>query len=71
MAQRLSCNERIRIEAVTTAGVSAAETARRLGRDPSTVHREIKRNSTPAGYGAARPRPRPTPGPAGPRHLCS
>ena len=52
MAHDLSSEERVRIEVMTTAGVSVAETARCLGRDPSTIHREIKRNSTPAGYDA-------------------
>ena len=52
MAQRLSSEERARIEVMIAAGVSVAEMAWRLGRDPSTIHREIKRNSTPAGYDA-------------------
>ena len=46
MAQRLSFGERARIEAMQQAGVRVADTARRLGRDPSTVppdsEREIK-----------------------------
>ena len=33
-------------------GVSFAEIARRFGRDPSTVWREIDRSSTPGGYDA-------------------
>ena len=44
MAQRLSLDERARIEPMITAGVSVAEAARRLGRDPSTIHRELARN---------------------------
>ena len=44
MAQRLSLDERARVEAMITAGVSVAEAARRLERDPSTIHRELARN---------------------------
>ena len=44
MAARLGFDERSRIEAMRTAGVSVAVMARRLGRDPSTVHRELKRS---------------------------
>ena len=43
MAQRLSVVERARIEAMYMAGVSVAETARCLGRAPSTIYRECKR----------------------------
>ena len=43
MAQRLSVVERARIEAMYMAGVSVLETARCLGRDPSTIYRECKR----------------------------
>ena len=42
MAQRLSLDERARVEAMSAAGVSVAETARRLGRHRSTVHRELR-----------------------------
>ena len=49
MAQRLSFDERARIEAMQQAGVSVAETARRLGRDPSTIYRELKRAGAAAG----------------------
>ena len=52
MAQRLSFDERARIEAMRQAGVSTAETARRLGRDPSTIHREVKRAGGSGGYDA-------------------
>ena len=52
MAQRLSFEERARVEAMAAVGVSFAEIARRLGRDPSTVWREIDRSSTPGGYDA-------------------
>lgn len=52
MAQRLGLDERVRIEAMRQAGVSAAETARRLGRDPSTIHREVKRAGGAGGYDA-------------------
>ena len=43
MAQRLSVVERARIEAMYMAGVSVLETARCLGRAPSTIYRECKR----------------------------
>ena len=52
MAQRLSFDERARIEAMHQAGVSAADTARRLGRDPSTIHRELRRAGGAGGYDA-------------------
>ena len=52
MAQRLSFEERARVEAMAAVGVGIAEIARRLGRDPSTVWREIDRSSTPGGYDA-------------------
>ena len=52
MAQRLSFDERARIEAMRSAGVGVGETARRLGRDPSTVYRELKRNGSEGGYDA-------------------
>ena len=44
MAQRLSLDERARVEAIITARVSVAEAARRLERDPSTIHRELALN---------------------------
>ena len=52
MVQRLSSGERARIEAMRAAGVGVAEVARRLGRDPSTIHRELKRNGSAGGYDA-------------------
>ena len=52
MAQRLSRDERARVEAMVTAGVSVAESARRLERDPSTIHRELARNRGGVGYDA-------------------
>ena len=52
MARRLCFEERVRIEAMTAAGVGAAEVARRLGRHPTTVQRELAR-VVPGGYGAA------------------
>ena len=52
MAQRLSHDERARVEAMITAGVSVAEAARRLERDPSTIHRELALNRGGAGYDA-------------------
>ena len=44
MAQRLSRDERACVEVMITAGVSVAEAARRLERDPSTIHRELALN---------------------------
>ena len=43
MAQRLSSDERARIEAIRAAGASVDDTARRLGRHRSTVYRELER----------------------------
>ena len=48
MARRLCFEERVRIEEMVRAGLGAAEAARRLGRHPTTVLRELKR----AGPGA-------------------
>ena len=42
MAQRLTSEERARIEAMLAAGLDISEIARRLGRDPSTVWRELE-----------------------------
>ena len=52
MAQRLSFDERARVEAMSAAGVSVAGTARRLGRHRSTVYRELGRNRGRGGYDA-------------------
>ena len=52
MARRLCFEERARIEAMAQAGVGAAEAARRLGRHPVTVQRELGRNKGPGGYDA-------------------
>ena len=52
MAQRVSFDERARVEAMSAEGVSAAETARRLGRHRSTVYRELSRGRGPGGYDA-------------------
>ena len=49
MARRLCFEERVRIEAMAQAAVSAAEAARRLGRHPVTVQRELRRNGGPGG----------------------
>ena len=49
MARRLCFEERVRIEAMAQAGVSAAEAARRLRRHPVTVQRELRRNGGPYG----------------------
>ena len=43
MAHRLSFDERARVEAMSAEGVSVADTARRLGRHRSTIHREFNR----------------------------
>ena len=51
MARRLCFEERVRIEAMTAAGLSAAEAARRLGRHRTTVQRELGRGG-PGGYDA-------------------
>ena len=52
MARRLCFEERVRIEAMAQGGVGAAEAARRLGRHPVTVQRELGRNKGPGGYDA-------------------
>ena len=68
-AQRLSFDERARVEAMSAAGVSVAGTARRLGRHRSTIHRELRRGRRDGAYdaeaaqaaaavGAARPKTR-------------
>ncbi len=44
MAARLSFDERARIEALQVAGIDAQQIARQLGRDPSTICRELNRN---------------------------
>ena len=43
MAARLSLDERVFVESSLGAGRSVADVARRLGRDRSTVHRELAR----------------------------
>ncbi|MDE0669551.1 MAG: helix-turn-helix domain-containing protein [bacterium] len=53
MAQRISFEERVRIEEMRAAGLSVEETARRLGRHRSTVHRKLRRCAAAGGYGAA------------------
>ena len=53
MASRLSFEERARVEALRAAGVAVATMARRLGRDPSPICRELTRNSRGGGYDAA------------------
>ncbi len=52
MARSLDAGERFRIEAMVGLGHSAAEVARRLGRNRSTVCREIARNGGRCGYRA-------------------
>ena len=52
MAQRLSSEERARVEVMTAAGVGVKETAWRLGRHCSTVYRELARSCGTGGYDA-------------------
>ena len=52
MAQRLSFDERARVEAMSAAGVSVATAARCLGRHRSTVHRELRRGRRGGAYDA-------------------
>ena len=52
MAQRLSFDERARVEAMSAAGVSVATAARCLGRYRSTVHRELRRGRRGGAYDA-------------------
>ncbi len=52
MAQRLSSEERVRVDEMARAGVDVDEMARRLGRHRSTVHRELKRGGGRGGYDA-------------------
>ncbi len=52
MAARLSLDERVFVESSLGAGRSVADVAQRLGRDRSTVHRELARCAGRAGYDA-------------------
>ena len=52
MAQRLSSEERVRVDEMARAGVDVDEMARRLGRHRSTLHRELKRCGGRCGYDA-------------------
>jgi IS30 family transposase len=52
MAARLSLDERVFIESALGAGRSVADVARRLGRDRSSVHRELVRCGGRADYDA-------------------
>lgn len=65
----LSFTERCRLEGLLESGYSQAEAARLLGRDPSSISREVRRGATSCGYrarfgqdaaavGRARPKPR-------------
>ena len=54
MAARLSALERVRIEAMRSAGVRCEDIAERLGRHPSTVWRELGRGRGPEGMYRAR-----------------
>ncbi len=79
MAARLSLDERVFIESSLGAGRSVADAAQRLGRDRSTVHRELARCAGRAGYDAraahaapcARARRERTPKPAVDRVLAA
>ena len=44
MARRLCFDERVRIEAMSAAGFSAAAVAQRLGRHRATIQRELAGN---------------------------
>src|SRR5262249_58638836 len=69
-ARYLSQDERIEIADLRHAGLSIRQIAERLGRAPSTISRELRRNATAGGYRPfeahrpatsrrARPHPRP------------
>jgi len=49
---RLTIAEREEIAIAVHAGASIRSIARRLGRDPGTISRELRRNATPTGYRA-------------------
>jgi IS30 family transposase len=53
MGRYLSWSEREEIAALTHAGLGVREIARRLGRDPSTISRELSRGRTHRGYRAS------------------
>jgi IS30 family transposase len=53
MARHLTLEERERVSQMVHAHRSQAEIARRLGRHPSTISRELRRNRSPNGYWAA------------------
>jgi IS30 family transposase len=50
-ARYLSQQERIEIADLRHAGLSIRQIAEQLGRAPSTISRELRRNATPGGYG--------------------
>ena len=52
VSARLSLDERVFIESSLGTGCSVADVAQRLGRDRSTVHRELARCAGRAGYDA-------------------
>src|SRR5690242_6745726 len=45
--QQLTLDERYQVQALRTLGSSQADVARALRRHPSTISRELRRNSTP------------------------
>ena len=71
MAQRLSFDERARVEAMSAAGVSVATAARCLGRHRSTVYRELRRGRRGGAYDAEAAQAAARWGLRVPRLLCS
>ena len=55
---QLTQEERYHISVLCKEGFSSAEIARRLKRDPSTITRELKRNTSKRGYRAKQARER-------------
>ena len=67
MAQRVSFDERARVEAMSAEGVSVAEMARRLGRHRSTIHREFNQGRRAGCYDAEAAQAAAAVGAAGPK----
>ena len=51
--QQLAAEERMALAALKLQGLSLRHIARQLGRSPSTLSREVRRNATAAGYASA------------------
>jgi transposase, IS30 family len=51
--QQLAAEERVALAALRLQGHSLRGIARQLGRSPSTLSREVRRNATVAGYASA------------------